>query len=69
MERGIFCSCYVHMGTSLFFLLIVCGAAAFDDMRQMKNALGIGDSDEIVHIAKRLYGVCFAVAYVSCTFS
>ncbi|KAJ0034164.1 hypothetical protein Pint_26137 [Pistacia integerrima] len=30
---------------------------AFDDMRQMKNALGIGDSDEIVHIAKRLYGM------------
>ncbi|XP_044478923.1 transcription factor IIIB 60 kDa subunit-like isoform X2 [Mangifera indica] len=33
---------------------------AFDDMRQMKNALGIGDSDEIVHIAKRLYGMAVA---------
>ncbi|GAY40024.1 hypothetical protein CUMW_048870 [Citrus unshiu] len=33
---------------------------AFDDMRQMKNALNIGESDEIVHVAKRFYGIAVA---------
>ncbi|KAJ4721340.1 transcription factor IIIB 90 kDa subunit-like [Melia azedarach] len=33
---------------------------AFDDMRQMKTALDIGESDEIVHIAKRFYGIAVA---------
>lgn len=48
----------------LFLGLISFDIAAFDDMRQMKNALNIGESDEIVHVAKRFYGVCFAIANI-----
>lgn len=46
----------------VFGELISFDIAAFDDMRQMKNALNIGESDEIVHVAKRFYGVCSAAA-------